>query len=308
MDAPLVSIIVPVYNTAAWLGACLDSIAGQSYQDLEVLLVDDGSTDGSLELCLARAAADRRFRVLTQPHAGVSAARNLALEEARGRYLQFVDGDDALPAGATEALVRAAVSTGADLVTGRFWRVCGTRRALRGHIRRDRLLTVREYAQEMVKAPANFYYGVVWNKLYRRSLVGALRFDTELNWCEDFLFNLEYLRRARLIAATARPVYCYVKRRGSLVSTQVTPGRTVAMKRTLFAAYKALYQDLGLYHGQELRVYGYLFSAALDGGSFSLPGRRRAGWETGRRRAVPRPGRQLRPDGGTAWQGPSAGP
>ena len=286
MDAPLLSVIVPVYNAAAYLENCLDSIAAQSWEKLEVLLVDDGSTDGSLELCRARAETDPRFRVFTQPHAGVSAARNLALEHARGRYLQFVDGDDYLPASASRRLAETARATGADLVVGRFWRVSGTHKALQGHIRGDRVLTGREYAQEMLKAPANFYYGVLWNKLYRRGLVerAGLRFDTRLDWCEDFLFNLEYLRRTRLVAACAQPVYCYVKRPGSLVATQVTPARTVETKRALFAAYKGLYQELGLYDKRKLQVYGYLFSAARDGGSLALPRRRGARRRTRRRR------------------------
>jgi len=134
------------------------------------------------------------------------------------------------------------------------------------------VFTRREFAEEMLKAPANFYYGVLWNKLYRRSIVeeGRLRCDPEVSWCEDFLFNLEYIRRARLIAATAQPVYCYVKRPGSLVATQATLARTVEMKRTMFAAYKQLYQALDLYDEQKLRVYGYLVSAAKDGGSVAL--------------------------------------
>ena len=279
MERPLISVIVPVYNVAPWLERCLDSIAAQTWKNLEIWLVDDGSTDGSAALCAARAEKDPRFHLLRQENAGVSAARNLALDHAAGHYLQFVDGDDFLPPDATETLARAASSTGADLVIGRFWRVAGGRSAIRGHIREDRVLTRQDYAEEMLKAPANFYYGVLWNKLYRRSIVeaGHLRCDPGVSWCEDFLFNLEYLRRARLIAACARPVYCYVKRPGSLVSTQATPARTVEMKRTVFAAYKQLYQALDLYEERKLRVYGYLLSSARDGGSISLrrPRRRR---------------------------------
>ena len=182
MEQPLISIIVPVYNAEPYLDNCLDSIAAQTWGNLEVWLVDDGSTDASPALCDARAAADSRFHVLHQANAGVSAARNAALERATGQYLQFVDGDDYLPSTATERLVRTAGATGADLVIGRFWRVAGTRKALQGHIRRDGVFTRREFAEEMLKAPANFYYGVLWNKLYRRSIVeeGRLRCDPEV--------------------------------------------------------------------------------------------------------------------------------
>ena len=284
MDQPLISVIVPVYNVAPYLGRCLDSIAAQTWGNLEVWLVDDGSTDDSAALCAAMAEKDPRFRLLRQENAGVSAARNLAMDHAGGQYLQFVDGDDFLPPDATENLVRTAAATGADLVVGRFWRVAGGRAAVRGHIREARVLTRQDYAEEMLKAPANFYYGVLWNKLYRRSIVeaGHLRCDTGVSWCEEFLFNMEYLRRARLIAACARPVYCYVKRPGSLVATQATPARTVEMKRTVFAAYKQLYQALDLYEENKLQVYGYLLSAARDGGSVSLRRPRRRGRARGR--------------------------
>ena len=272
MEQPLISIIVPVYNAEPYLDNCLDSIAAQTWENLEVWLVDDGSTDASPALCDARAAADPRFHVLHQANAGVSAARNAALERATGRYLQFVDGDDRLSPQATETLVHSAESTGADLVITHFIRVDGERQAVRGHIKGERLLTRQEFAREMVKAPANYYYGVLWNKLYRRSIVESrgLRFEREVAWGEDFLFNLEYIRSVRLVAAVPRPLYYYIKRPGSLVSTQATLRRTIEMKRTTFDYYKDLYQDLDLYDEQKAKVYRYLISTAVDG--LTLPG------------------------------------
>jgi len=272
VNQPLVSIIVPVYNVAPYLEQCVESIRTQSYSNFQCFLVDDGSTDGSAALCDRAAAADSRFIALHKSNSGVSDARNQAMDLAEGKYLQFADGDDWLAPDATETFVRAAEITGCDLVIAHFYRVAGERQARRGHIKTGGVMTRREFAEQMVKAPANYYYGVLWNKLYRRSIVeeGGLRCDPEVSWCEDFLFNLEYIRRTRLIAATAQPVYCYVKRPGSLVATQATLARTVEMKRTMFAAYKRLYQALDLYDEQKLRVYGYLVSAAKDGGSVAL--------------------------------------
>ena len=94
MNEPLVSIIVPVYNVESYLSPCLESIQRQSWRNLEVLMVDDGSTDGSSAVCADMAVADPRFRLLRQENAGVSAARNAALTLAGGKYLQFADGDD----------------------------------------------------------------------------------------------------------------------------------------------------------------------------------------------------------------------
>ena len=169
MEGSAVSIIVPVYNVKPYLEKCLSSIRFQTCQDFEVLLVDDGSTDGSVDICRSYVALDSRFRLLEQANAGASAARNLGMTQAAGRYLQFVDGDDWLPTDSVEILLHTAESTGADLTVAHFYRVSGERCASRGHIREECVMTRTEYADHMVKAPANFYYGVMWNKLYRRA-------------------------------------------------------------------------------------------------------------------------------------------
>ena len=128
-------------------------------------------------------------------------------------------------------------------------------------------MTRTEYAEHMVKAPANFYYGVMWNKLYRRAIVEAhhLRCPVDVAWCEDFLFNLEYIACCRLIAAVPRPVYYYRKREGSLVSTQTTLRKTIQTKRLTFSEYKEFYRQLDLYEDKKAQVYRYLFSSASDG-------------------------------------------
>ncbi len=270
MERPLVSVIVPVYNAGAYLRSCLESLRNQTWTELEVLLVNDGSTDNSLSICEEFEAADPRFKVIQQPNAGVSAARNRALAAARGKYLQFADGDDKLPRDSTEILVTAGEKQGADLVVGHFYRVVEDRVAQQGHIKTECYLNRADYAERMMKAPANYYYGVLWNKLYRRSIVEKreLRFDEAVAWCEDFLFNLEYLRDCRLIAAVPKPVYYYYKREGSLVHSQAGLRKLIQMKRMTFAYYKDLYQSLDLYEERRLEVYGYLLSAATDGVAF----------------------------------------
>ena len=275
MNQPLVSIIVPVYNAEIYLGPCLESLRSQTWPDLEIILVNDGSTDGSGQLCAAAARVDGRIRFLDRPNGGVSAARNAALAAAKGDYLQFSDSDDLLTPDATETLVRAAQVTGADLVISHFFRVDGEKQAQRGHIKGERLLTRQEFAQEMVKAPANYYYGALWNKLYRRSIVEkqGLRFAEDVTWSEDFLFNLEYIRHVRLVAAVPQPLYCYHKRPGSLITSQATLRKLIRMKRDTFDYYKNLYQDLDLYDEQKARVYRYLISTATDGTTLTLPGR-----------------------------------
>lgn len=270
MEQPLISIIVPVYNAEPYLDNCLDSIAAQTWENLEVWLVDDGSTDASPALCDARAAADSRFHVLHQANAGVSAARNAALERATGQYLQFVDGDDYLPSTATERLVRTAGATGADLVIGRFWRVAGTRKALQGHIRREGVFTRREFAEEMLKAPANFYYGVLWNKLYRRDLIrmAQIRFENVV-FAEDQLFNTRYLQAAQRFAAIDEAVYCYIQNPQSVCHTQVRVADMLRHRDRMYRAYRQMCIQLGVYDRFRLRLRGIylsLFESPLPNG------------------------------------------
>lgn len=275
MEGPLISLIVPIYNVAPYLENCLRSIQAQTYQTFEALLVNDGSQDASAEICRRYERSDSRFRLIDKPNTGVSDSRNQALDQAKGKYLQFLDGDDWLTADAMETFLHAAESTGGDLVISHFYRVSKDRMAPRGHIKGETVLTRQEFAEEMMKAPANYYYGVLWNKFYRRSIVEAhgLRCPADMDWCEDFLFNLNYMQYIRLVAAVPSPLYYYRKREDSLVTAQASLRRTVAMKRSTFAYYKDLYQKLDLYEEQKASVYRYLLSAATDGmvGPLSLP-------------------------------------
>lgn len=117
---PLVSIIVPVYNVKPYLSRCVDSLLGQSYQNMELLLVDDGSTDGSEALCDEYAAQDARVRVLHKKNGGLSDARNAGVDAAKGEYLSFVDGDDWVSPYYIENLYRALEQAGADFSTSCF--------------------------------------------------------------------------------------------------------------------------------------------------------------------------------------------
>ena len=266
---PSVSIIVPVYNAESTLPRCIESILHQTCGDFELLLVDDGSRDSSGAICDRYAAQDSRIRVFHKENGGVSAARNLALDHARGSYLQFLDSDDWVSPDATRLLLRAAEEHGADLVISDFYRVVGDRVSVKGDIEEDGVLTREEYAQHMMENPADFYYGVLWNKLYRRDLVEAhrLRMNEEISWCEDFLFNLEYIRRATRFYALHVPLYYYVKTKGSLAS-QISLSKTVRMKLTTFEYYNRLYREIfdeEEYEKHRLKVYRYLVDAAGDG-------------------------------------------
>ena len=119
MEAPLISVIVPAYNAKKYLPACVASVQRQEHQNWELLLIDDGSTDGSGALCDELAAADGRVKPHHQQNAGVSAARNAGIERVRGEYVMFLDADDELMPGCMTSLLDALRQTGADIAAGK---------------------------------------------------------------------------------------------------------------------------------------------------------------------------------------------
>lgn len=266
MGNPMVSIIVPVYNGEKSIERCLRSIQNQSYQNIEVIVVNDGSTDHSEKVIEKYVKKDSRFRYIRKENSGVSDSRNAAIAAAEGEYFQFVDCDDWLVKQATEEFVKMARTYDCDMVISDYYRVRGRTIMTRGHIEAGPVITRSRFAEYMMKAPANFYFGVLWNKFYKADIIRkfALVCDTELDWCEDFRFNLEYLQYAGKIGIITKPLYYYVKTKGSLVDTQINFQQTIRTKRILFDYYKELYQAIDLYEDNKFRIQMFYLSFAHD--------------------------------------------
>ncbi|MDY4193397.1 MAG: glycosyltransferase [Bariatricus sp.] len=267
---PTVSIIVPVYNAEATISRCIESIINQEYRDFELLLIDDGSIDSSGTICDRYAAEDSRIRLIHKENTGVSETRNMALDLACGTYLQFLDSDDWITPNATRLFVEEAERYHCDMVISDFYRVVGKRVAHKGDIDDDCVLTQEEFSAHMLQNPADFYYGVLWNKLYRRDIVEKyhLRMNPQISWCEDFMFNLEYIRHAEVFYALQVPVYYYVKTKGSLASQGMSISKTIKMKLMVFEYYNNFYKhvlDEEDYEKNRLQVYRFLVDAAGDG-------------------------------------------
>ena len=266
MAQPLVSIIVPVYNGEKTIERCLRSIQNESYSNIEVLVVNDGSSDHTERIIRKYVQRDSRFRYIEKENTGVSDSRNVAMAEAKGDYFQFVDGDDWLVKQATEEFVNTALTYGCDMVISDFYRVCGRRIYTKGHIDAGPVITRMKYAEYMMEAPANFYYGVLWNKFFRADIIRtfALKCSTQLDWCEDFQFNLEYLQYVGKVGVIRKPLYYYVKTKGSLVDTQVNFQQSIRTKRILFDHYRDLYKAIDLYEENKLRIQMFYLSFAHD--------------------------------------------
>lgn len=289
MQKPLVSVIVPIYNAQNNIVRCVESIRRQTYENLEILLLNDGSKDVSYPVCEMLSKADARIVLIDKENSGVSATRNLGMRMARGKYLQFVDADDTLDPFATELLVQRAEDNNADLVIAAYNRIVpykpkkeakldpllpNKKKQLTEQLAKFQtfgflpmgFMTKEEFACGLMQEPASFYYGVMWNKLYRREIIMAhdIRCDEEFTWSEDMLFNLSYIRYADSFYAIRTPLYYYSRRRKHSLSASVNPAQVVTTKASLFKYYKELYVQLGLYDQYKLQIYSYLVATAKD--------------------------------------------
>lgn len=267
----LVSVIVPVYNAESTLRRCLDSILRQNYPAMEILLVNDGSKDGSLSVLKEYEQLDSRVKVYSQLNGGVSSARNLALEHALGTYVQFVDSDDVLLPGSTAEMVHAMESQGCDMVIAAYNEVLHEIPQRRGFLKTDMVLSQQSLLDKLCAHPNSFYYAVLWNKLYRREVVveNDIRFHLQLPWGEDFVFNMQYMRHVRQAAVLAKPVYDYFRNLNGLalatgLRTVLHPVRAIRVKLTLHRHYRQLYIDTGLYEQYRHVLPQYLFKVTIN--------------------------------------------
>lgn len=219
-----VSIIIPCYNSAAYLSACMESVLAQTMPDFEAILIDDGSKDDTLAIAHEIEGRDQRVRVYHQENAGVSAARNLGLEHARGEWITFVDSDDLLPENALETLLSAA-SDGIDMV------VCAHRTfsgdgEIETVIPETRWMDLsgeskkRAAALRLIEGDA--VLNIMCNKLHRRELIERehIRLNPDVRIAEDALFNLEAVLLGRGIAYVNRVAYLYRTHGASAMHTQ----------------------------------------------------------------------------------------
>jgi len=267
--SPKISIIVPIYNAQKTIERCIDSILNQDFSDFELILIDDGSKDNSGKICDTYAGKDQRVRVIHKENSGVSVSRNLALREAKGEYLQFLDADDWITPNATRLLVESMETNDCDMVIADFYRVIGERLSHKGSIDEDGVLSREEFANFMMENPADFYYGVLWNKLYKRSIIekNQLCMNPKISWCEDFMFNLEYIRHCENIFVLQVPIYYYVKTKGSLVSQSMSLTKTIKTKMMVFEYYTEFYKQVlseEEYEKKRLQIYSYLTDVASD--------------------------------------------
>jgi len=223
LPAPLISIVVPVYNVDPYLDRCLTSLANQTYPHLECVLVDDGSTDRSPEICDKYSLHDDRFRVVHQKNTGVSAARNAGLNVARGEYISFVDADDWIEPSMVAIMFNAISSFDTDIA------VCDVYTYDKGKVTiRYNFKTRHENPQVLARLDATSRIlgsnAVIWNKLFKRRIISDAHFDTRVQYGEDLLFLAHCCENLDTAVFLPQPLYYYhISRDGNVVSGPVSP-------------------------------------------------------------------------------------
>ena len=208
-----ISVVVPVYGVEPYLRRCLDSIVGQTYENLEILLVDDGSPDNCGAICDEYAAKDPRIVVIHQKNAGVSAARNAALETATGDWIGFADGDDWLEPDMYAYLIGLTEQYDADVVQCGFFFDESDQSEVRFAPARA-YMARRSGAGLSWKDWHQLSYAN-WNKIYRTSVLRDLRFDPSYSFGEDLLFNVRVLQRTNRVCFGTYVGYHYIQRQDS---------------------------------------------------------------------------------------------
>lgn len=267
---PTVSVVIPAYNAEKTLPRMLDSVLGQTWRNLQVILADDGSTDDTVKLARTYAARDPRLTVLVREPLGVSATRNAGLDLCTGKYIRFADADDSMPPDSIEKMVARAEKDGSELVIGGYDQYLGEKRSVHNLAGRGDSAECDKVMDHLCSHANSYFYGVLWNKLFLRELVEDqhCRFQEDLTWGEDFAFVMDYLAGVKTVSFMTESLYDYRRTPGSASVKQVLdcvkhPADNIRVKVVLYGHLKRMYQSRGIYEKYRKRLWMYLFRVGL---------------------------------------------
>ena len=256
MKNALISVIVPIYNTRQYLDRCVESIISQTYQALEIILVDDGSTDGSGEMCDTWAKKDSRIKVIHKENGGAASARNKGIALAGGEYISFADSDDYLDNDIFEFLYNLLTENNADVARCGYY--TNTNGAETTEFT-DYSVRVLNSSQAISDLATSGYGGTPWCKLYKTQTLKAHLYNKEDGCSEDILHNFRvYSECTRLVFCDA-PKYHYVIREGSITNNSFGKGAFDIIRA------KSIILDYAREHSEIIddAVFGYVFSAYI---------------------------------------------
>lgn len=250
----VISVIVPVYNAGKYLDRCVSSILSQTFNNCEILLINDGSTDNSLEICNSYAQRDQRIKVVSQANAGVSAARNIGLSIAAGKYVMFVDSDDYMLPGMCEMMVEAIESKDADCI------ICGTTETWGGlwaPEENEDYTNLTSFKKDFIRHLSTELLSPPWNKIYKRELIKN-GFDSSVSFGEDLMFNLDYFKNCKKIAFISDAPFYHEKANENSLVNKVYPSRLSEIEKVHSAVldfYEGSDPDISKKYIRDIIVY-----------------------------------------------------
>lgn len=249
----MISIVIPVYNAEGYLDCCLKSIVSQTYNNWEVILIDDGSKDSSGKICDRYEKDFQNIKCLHKKNGGVSSARNAGIEHAKGEWLFFCDADDMLMPGALEKMATEANRHQTEFLMFGYKKMSETGQSLLKKIEgKDKVINRNKAVMEMFRASDYPYQGYLWCKLFRKNIISEnhISFDENISFNEDRLFIIEYLTKVKSdVFYTTYPVYKYIERSSSAMGS-LSKGYNKKFASDFDAFYKiyqCLKKDKGLH-------------------------------------------------------------
>ena len=254
------SVIMPVYNGEQYLNYSIQSVLNQTYKDYELILVDDGSTDYSLEICEKYQSKDKRIHVISQENKGISGARNAGIDIATGEYITFMDSDDVIQPKMYEIMLNHMVSDGLDLI------MCGAVRTENYDLEELEKdcevcdLTKKDLYEGMFSnSETDWKYMVVWNKIYKTDIVKRIKFES--SGTEDTVFNCQYFKDTKYAKLVKQDLYHWIQR-----SDSVSHSEYGTRDYNVLKDYYWMEQYIQQYEGQYvqyplIKIYKFIFNS-----------------------------------------------
>lgn len=250
----MISVIIPIYNTEKYLIRCIESVRNQTYKDIEIILIDDGSIDGSVEICDRYETIDFRIRVFHEKNKGAAAARNLGLDVSRGEYIFFLDSDDYLDNNSLEIMFTKISSSKADMVVGDYAIVneYGVELVNNGHksVLSDCEISGKQFLiKNCIEVEKTLV--CVWNKLYKKEIFDNLRYESGKLHEDEHAFH-KICGKCKSVAIIGKVLYFYTQRKDSLIGNyeyergvdilEAYLNRAIYMKKSNTPEFKAAYK------------------------------------------------------------------
>ena len=269
-DEAMVSVVIPAYNATGTLERLFACLLNQTWQNLQIILVNDGSKDGTEAMARKAAEKDPRLTVVSQENLGISSTRNAGLALCKGKYIRFIDADDTLPLDSIERMVRRAEKDGSELVIGGYDQYFGERKSFHNLAGRDDTVPCDDMMRHLCDHANSYFYGVLWNKLFLREIAEKqnCRFQENLTWGEDFAFVMDYLAGVSRVSFMKDSLYDYRRSANSTSIRQVLdcvkhPAENTRIKGDLYRHLKDMYRKRGLFEKYKKRLWLYLFRVGL---------------------------------------------